>query len=322
MDYVNDKNSTPGDGTPKIAFLFPGQGTQQVSMGRDLAAASPAARRVFEEVDDALGLHLSRLVFEGPEQNLRLTSNAQPAILATSVAALRALEETVPPHSRLKPSALAGHSLGEFTALVAAGALKLGDAARLVRARGEAMQHASGIRPGGMAAILGLDELTVEEVCQETGVQIANINASDQIVIAGDRLALARTLDLLTARGATRTITLPVSGAFHSRLMGPALGEFLSALDAADIRTPSAPVIANVSARPISTPQEIRDALRKQLVGCVQWHQSMLCLQKMGIAQAYEFGPGRVLTNLLKRIVPDVRTFNISDVQTLQATAG
>lgn len=305
-----------------VAFLFPGQGTQQVNMGRDLAEVFPSAQDVFNEVDEALRMPLSRLIFEGPDEELRKTSNAQPAILAVSIACMKALQECLYGQSAPTPSVVAGHSLGEFSALVAAGAVALPDAARLVRTRGLAMQHASETSPGGMAAVLGLDELTVEEVCQETGAQIANINAPDQIVIAGDRMALARTLDLLTARGAKRTISLQVSGAFHSKHMGIASAEFAQALETTPIRAPAVPVIANVLAKPITTVDAVRQALRGQLVGCVQWHRSVLYMEQIGVASTYEFGPGRVLTNLMKRAAPHVRTFTISDVPTVKAAAG
>ncbi|MSP78755.1 MAG: [acyl-carrier-protein] S-malonyltransferase [Dehalococcoidia bacterium] len=305
----------------KVAFLFPGQGTQQVAMGRDLAEASPAARQVFEEVDEALHCNMSKLIFEGPEPELLKTSNAQPAILAVSIAALRALWEKQGDKFPI-PDFVAGHSLGEFSALVAAGALDLADAAKLVRARGNAMQQASETVPGGMAAILGLDELTVEEVCQETGAQIANINAPDQIIIAGDRLAMAQAIDLLTARGAKRAIALQVAGAFHSKHMGLAAAAFTEALNATPLHTPKVPVIANVVAWPLNSANEVRYALQKQLVSCVQWHRSVQYMNTAGVAKAYEFGPGRVLSNLMKRATPNVRTFNVSDVSSLQATLG
>jgi [acyl-carrier-protein] S-malonyltransferase len=309
------------DAQRKVAFLFPGQGSQKVGMGKDLAEAFPAAHRVFEEVDDALQSPISRVAFEGPDEALRETFNAQPALLATSIACLRALEETLPAASRTTPNYVAGHSLGEFSALVAAGSLSLADAARLVRARGLAMQHASQVNPGGMAAVLGLDELTVEEVCQETGVQIANVNADDQIVIAGTRLALARALDLLSARGAKRAISLQVSGAFHSRLMSAAVERFLDALETAAFKDPAVPVVANVLAKPLTSADEIKETLKRQLLGCVQWHRSVLYMHSMGVNTTYEFGPGKVLTNLIKRVAPDVHALNVSDLVTLQAAA-
>ncbi len=316
QDHHPDNKEVPISG--KAVFLFPGQGAQQKGMGRDLAESSPAARRVFEEVDEALGINLSRIIFEGPEQDLLKTSNAQPAILAVSIAALHAFQEQQG-DKLLIPAFVAGHSLGEFTALVAAEALSIPDAVKLVRARGNAMQRASETNPGGMAAILGLDELTIEEVCQETGAQIANINAPDQIVISGDRMSLARSLDLLTARGAKRTITLQVAGAFHSKHMEIAAAEFTEALNAAPIKTPKVPIIANVFALPLSSASEIRHELGKQLVSCVQWDRSVGYINRAGVKTAYEFGPGRVLTNLMKRASPEIHTFNISNVQSLQA---
>lgn len=303
-----------------FAFLFPGQGTQQVNMGRDLAEVFPSARDVFNEVDDALKTPLSRLIFEGPDEELRKTHNAQPAILAVSIACMKALQESL--NGDPTPSVVAGHSLGEFSALVAAGAIALPDAARLVRARGLAMQKASETNPGGMAAILGLDELTVEEVCQETGAQIANINSPDQIVIAGDRLALARSLDLLTARGAKRTIALQVSGAFHSKHMGVAATEFLEILKRTQINEPEIPVISNNLAQPLTSAAQVRNELREHLMKPVQWDRSVKYMQRAGVEISYEFGPGRILTNLMKRAIPDVRAFNISDVKSLQAAIG
>ena len=291
-------------------------------MGRDLAQTFSSARQVFEEIDDTLKISLSKTIFEGPEPELLKTSNAQPAILAVSVACLRAMQEVTATENLAQPTFVAGHSLGEFTALVAAGAISLADASKLVRARGVAMQRASETSPGGMAAVLGLDELTIEEVCQETGAQIANINALDQIVIAGDRLALARAIDLLTARGAKRAIALQVAGAFHSKHMGLAAAEFSDALASTPIKDPAVPVIANILAKPLTSASAVREALHRQLVSCVQWHRSVQYMNTAGVAVTYEFGPGRVLSNLMKRAIPNVRTFNISDVQTLQAARG
>jgi [acyl-carrier-protein] S-malonyltransferase len=296
----------------KQAFIFPGQGTQSVGMGADLYQASPAARKVFGTADKVLGFPISRLILEGPQEELDKTINAQPAILTVSLACLEAakeMNEALP-----QPDFVAGHSLGEYTSLVAAGALDIPDAVRLVRRRGELMQEASGRYPGGMAAILGLDEFVVEELCGETGAKIANINSETQIVISGDRLALVRAIDLATARGARRTVLLPVSGAFHSTLMRPAQEGLAEAVDNAAFHALKIPVVGNVTARPIKQAKTAKKELLNQLCQCIQWKNSVQYMVASGVANFVEFGPGKVLSGLIKRIDQDAKVTNVNDM--------
>ncbi|MBI4233374.1 MAG: ACP S-malonyltransferase [Chloroflexi bacterium] len=306
----------------RVAYLFPGQGSQQVGMGRELYEHSPAARAVFQSVDEALGTPLTALILGGPAEELTRTVNAQPAILAMSMACLAAMEERLGPQQVPAPSCIAGHSLGEYSALVAAGVLDLPDAARLVSLRGRLMQEASDLRPGGMGAVLGLDELTLEEICRETGTQISNVNAEDQIVIAGERLALARALDLASIRGAKRIITLQVSGAFHSALMEPAVEGMAAALAQVRFRNPRVPIIANCSGRPLTTGSALKQDLVQQLCSCVQWKRSVGYMLRAGASTFYEIGPGKVLSSLVKRISRDAQVMNIGDLATIQAMAG
>lgn len=301
------------DGDKKLALVFPGQGSQFVGMGEDLYKRSARARAIFQEADDALSFPLSRLCFKGPEKELIKTVNAQPAVLATSwayyQAALEAGEWEGEPLT--SPTYVAGHSLGEYTALVAAGALDFAEAVRLVRERGRLMHEASLRRPGGMAAILGLEDDTVEEVCWLTGSEIANINAPNQIVISGDRLALARAMDLCQARGARRAIPLEVSGPFHSSLMRPALEGMLQALAQFTFRDPMVPLVTNAKAQVILTAQEVKDALLFQLCNAVQWQRSVDLMIQNGVNTFVEAGPGKVLTGLIRRIGFDVRAYSL-----------
>lgn len=298
----------------KTAYIFPGQGTQYVGMGEELWRNSPAARRVFQEADDVLNRPLSRLIFEGPREELDKTTNAQPAILVVSLAYLKAVDEAVGLEA-LGPLAFsAGHSLGEYTALVASGAMSIADGVRLVQERGRLMQYASSLRPGGMAAILGLDEFTMEEIALETGVKIANVNSEDQIVISGDRLSLARAMDLATARGARKTIRLAVSGAFHSHLMAPAAEGLKQAVSQFSFRDPVVPVVANCTAQPLTTAQEVKQELIDQLCGCVNWKKSVRTMTDQGVTDFVEFGPGKVLTSLVKRISPETRATTASEL--------
>ncbi len=289
-----------------VALLFPGQGSQTVGMGRDLYEGSAAARRVFEEADRILGFGLSRLCFDGPDEALTRTENAQPAIFVVSLACLAAAEEAgivrVPDGVRF----LAGHSLGEYTALVAAGALDFDAGLRLVRERGRLMQAASEATPSGMAAILGLDEDAVAGVCAEAGVEIANYNGPGQVIISGPKAALERAAELARQRGARRVIPLNVSGAFHARVMGPAAEGLRPLVDATGFRPARVPVVANVTAQPIVTPEEIRAELREQILRPVRWRQSMEYIINQGVRRFIELGPGKVLTGLLRRIDPGV----------------
>lgn len=300
-----------------VALLFPGQGSQTVGMGRDVYEASPAARRLFDEADRILGFALSRLCFEGPEEILTRTENAQPAIFVTSLACLAAAREAgglrIPDGVRF----MAGHSLGEYTALVAAGALDFEAGLKLVRERGRLMQAASEAVPSGMAAVLGLGEAALAEICAETGVEIANYNGPGQIIISGPRPALERAAELARQRGARRVIPLNVSGAFHSRVMAPAAEGLRPLVDATEFRPARVPVIANVTARPIVTPEEIRAELREQILRPVRWHQSMEYIIGQGVRRFVELGPGRVLTGLLRRIDAGVEAVAVEGLAAL-----
>ena len=306
----------------KVAFLFPGQGTQHIGMGRTLYEGSAAARSVFEEIDEALSVSLTRLMFDGPEDELTKTVNAQPAILAVSLACLKVMEEMLGAERIPEASFMAGHSLGEYTALVASEALSAQDAVRLVRERGRHMQDVSERLPGGMAAVVGLDELTVEEVCRETGAHISTVNADDQMVIGGDRVALARAMDLCSARGAKRLIRLQVSGAFHTDLMAPAAEGLAEAINGVRFHDPVVPVIANCNGRPLNTGKSVKAELVRQLSQCVQWRRSIDYMLQAGVEDFYEIGPGKVLSGLVKRIEPQASVVNVGDLETAQALAG
>ncbi len=314
------KNSILGDVTsPRVAYVFPGQGSQHVGMGKDLYEQSPVARQVFDEADKALGMPLTQLMFEGPVEELNLTINAQPAILTASLACLTAAQETVGSEFMPQPNFAAGHSLGEYTALAATGVLSVPDAVRLVQERSRLMHETSQKQQGGMAAVLGLDELTIEEICRETGAYISNVNAEDQVVIAGDKITLARAMDLASARGARRLITLQVSGAFHTDLMKPSVEGMRRAMDEAEFNAPSVPIIGNCGANPITTGDEIKEELLHQMCSCVQWRRSMSYLWDAGVTQFYEIGPGKVLSGLIRRICPDAQVTAVNDVKSLQS---
>ena len=289
------------------AFVFPGQGSQAVGMGVALAEAFPVARQVFEEVDDALDQHLSRLMAEGPEGDLTLTENAQPAIMAASLAVTRVLESEGGFMLAEKGSYVAGHSLGEYSALTAAGAFTLSDGARLLKRRGQAMQQAGEISPGGMAAILGLDIPALEAVCLQASrpgevVQVANDNCPGQVVISGAEPAMQRALELARQAGAKRAVPLAVSIAAHSELMVPAQTQFNRAVIQAPLKNPDIPVVGNVSAAPLDSVQAIREDLNAQLTSRVRWTESMRWMIAQGITTFVEIGSGSVLTGLLRRI--------------------
>lgn len=285
-----------------VGLLFPGQGAQFPGMGRDLAEAYPEARRTFEEADDVLGTALSRLAWDGPAEELTATSNAQPAILTHSVAAFRVLE------ARLGEVTLAaGHSLGEFSAYVAAGAMSFADGVRTVRRRGELMQQSGDERPGTMAALLGLDDEAVEQVCRdasgEDGVCVpANYNSPGQLVISGDVAAVERAIELAKAAGAKRAMKLNVSGAFHSPLMAVARDGLQAQLEAVTLERPRFAVVSNVTAQPVNEPAEARRLLIEQLTSPVRWTESMRTMLGAGITDFREVGPGNVLSGLLKRV--------------------
>jgi [acyl-carrier-protein] S-malonyltransferase len=308
----------------KRAFTFPGQGSQAVGMGRDLAAAFPEARAVFDEVDEALSERLSQVMFEGPAETLQLTANAQPALMAVSMAVVRVLESkgvTVAD----KAAYVAGHSLGEYSALCAAGVFSLADAARLLRIRGEAMQEAVPVGQGAMAAILGLDLETVlravNDAEQGEVCGLANDNAPGQVVISGHAGAVARAIELLKAAGAKRALPLPVSAPFHCALMRPAADAMEHALGTVTMQAPSVPIIANVTARPTSDPEAIRRQLVEQVTGRVRWTESVQWLAgDGGVTELYELGAGKVLTGLAKRIAPGVNASAIGTSADIDAT--
>ncbi len=290
-------------------------------MGKQVYENSQAARRVFEQADEALGFGLTKLCFEGPENELTLTINAQPAIFATSVACLRAMEEMKGNHVMSLPKYVAGHSLGEYTALVAAGSMEFTDAIKLVRERGRLMHSAATMNPGSMAAILGQHELFAEEICQETGTQIANINTSEQIVISGDKDKIAKAVDLARRRGAKRVVPLDVSGAFHSNLMESAMLGIQRSVDLAKIYDPQIPVIANTTAKPMNLSVDVRKELIGQICRSVRWYPSVQYMIDAGTDTFIEIGPGNVLTGLVKRIDNKVTTANVTDMASMEALA-
>ena len=304
-----------------ISYVFPGQGSQSVGMGLELYQESPAARAVFEEADDSLGFGLSKLIFEGPTRDLQDTMNSQPAIMVVSIACWKAWEEFLGLQSP-RPVSVAGHSLGEYTSLVVAGVVKFSDGIRLVRERGRLMHEASEVRPGGMAAIIGLDELAFEHICAETGVELANVNSDDQVVISGDKIAVARAMDLATARGAKKTVPLKVSGAFHSSLMAYAQEGLSEAIADLEMTAPEFPIVANSLAAPVTTVDEVRQELVEGLCHCVRWKQSVRCMVDSGASHFVEFGPSRVLSSLIRRIDRDVEAFTLSDPASIEKVAG
>ncbi len=292
-----------------IAFTFPGQGSQCVGMGKALAEAYPTAARVFAEVDDALGQKLSKLMWEGPEAELTLTENAQPALMAVSLAAIRVLHEKGVWVAR-EAAFVAGHSLGEYSALAAAESLSIGDAAHLLRTRGRAMQAAVPVGEGALAALLGLDYVAATEVAAEAAqgqiCHAANDNAEGQVVVSGAKAAVERAVVIAKGRGAKRAMMLNVSAPFHCALMQPAAEAMARALAEIEIRRPVVPLVANVLATAISDPDEIRRRLVEQVTGTVRWRESVQYLRRHGVDRLYEIGSGKVLTGLVKRIVPGV----------------
>ncbi|WP_150525783.1 ACP S-malonyltransferase [Roseibium sediminis] len=288
-----------------IAFIFPGQGSQAVSMGKELADTFAEAKAVFDEVDEALGQKLSTLMWEGPENELTLTANAQPALMAVSLATMRVLEARGLDLAA-SVSYVAGHSLGEYSALAAAGSLDVSTAARLLRIRGDAMQNAVPVGQGGMAALLGLDfedaRKVAEEAAQGEVCQAANDNAPGQVVVSGHMAAVERAVEIAKARGAKRAMMLSVSAPFHCALMAPAADAMAEALAGADIIAPKVPLVANVLAAPITDPAEIRNRLVEQVTGTVRWRESMGWLTANGVTTFVEVGSGKVLSGMMKRI--------------------
>lgn len=309
------------------AFVFPGQGSQEVGMGRELAEAFPAARLVFEEVDDALEQKLSVLMFNGPAEELTLTENAQPALMAVSMAVVKVLETEGNVTVADSAAYVAGHSLGEYSALAAAGALTLADTARLLKTRGEAMQAAVPVGEGAMAAILGLDIADVEDVAaaaaEDQVCDVANDNSEGQIVVSGNTEAVERAIEIAKDKGAKRGILLPVSAPFHCRLMDPAADIMTYALASAEMMPPKPPVVTNVAAQPISDPDELRSMLIEQITQTVRWRESVLTMVELGVEDICEIGAGKVLSGLARRINRDLGAQSVStpaDVETFLAS--
>ena len=304
---------------PGSAWLFPGQGAQQVGMGRDLYEQWPQAAAVFDEADAALGRDLSRIIFEGPEEELRQTVNTQPAILVASLAAWSAARAAGHPALAEPPLCMAGHSLGEYSALVAAGSLTVSEAVRLVQRRGDLMQAAGEERPGTLAAVLGLDEDVVAELCAETGAELCNLNATGQIVVGGTPEAVDRAAAAAEERGARRVVRLNVGGAFHTSLMEPAAERMAPLLDAAEIADPTAPVIGNVEAAPLTTAAAVRADLKAQIRRPVRWRDTVLAMRELGVDSFIEIGPGTVLTGLARATLrPEKPTLiNLNDAASI-----
>ena len=302
----------------QTAWVFPGQGSQSVGMCRDLYESVKSARAVFDEADRALGFPLTKLCFEGPEEELRHTINAQPALVTAGYACLQAAKE-IAGGKLPAPSFVAGHSLGEYTALLAAGVCDFSSAVRLARERGRLMHEAGQQRPGAMSAIMGLDEIKLAEVCKASDTVMANINSPGQIVISGDAENIKKAMELATAAGASRAVPLQVSGAFHSPLMQPAVEGMTKYLDATTFKTPSIPVIGNVTALPLATPEDVKTELKKQLTSPVQWIRTIEYMVEHGTTIIIEIGPGRVLAGLVKRINKEVAIQNLSDLNAIKA---
>ncbi len=311
------------------AFTFPGQGSQAVGMGRDLAAAFPVARQLFEEIDEALKQKLSLLMRDGPETDLTLTENAQPALMAVSLATMRVIESESGKKLAQMAAYVAGHSLGEYSALAASGALSIADAARLLKKRGQAMQRAVPVGVGAMAALLGIELEGAQEACEEAAqeqvVSVANDNGGGQIVISGNKEAVDRAIEAAKARGCKRGILLPVSAPFHCALMQPAADAMQDALDNASLAPPSVPLVANVLAAEISDPDTIKRLLVEQVTGLVRWRESVLFMKSQNVDTLIEVGTGKVLTGLVKRIDKEMTGMAVNapaDVEAFLKSAG
>ena len=311
------------------AFIFPGQGSQTVGMGKALADAFPAAKAVFDEVDAALGDKLSATIFEGPADKLTLTENAQPALMAVSLAAMRVLQKEAGLDLKRDAQFVAGHSLGEYSALAAAGAFSVSDAARLLRTRGQAMQKAVPVGTGAMAALLGLDfgqaSAVATEAAQGEVCQAANDNGAGQVVVSGHKAAVERAVEIAKTKGAKRAMLLPVSAPFHCALMQPAAEVMADALSKVQINAPAVPVVANVLAKPLSDPKEIVDALVKQVTGTVRWRECVEYMSGTGVTTFYEVGAGKVLSGLVKRLAASASSTAIGtpdDIAAFKAACG
>ena len=305
----------------KRAFVFPGQGAQAVGMGKALAEKYPQSREVFDEVDNALGRDLSKIIWTGTIEELTLTTNAQPALLATSIAVLKAIDAE---HgSQFRPAFVAGHSLGEYSALCAAGSIALADAARLLEIRGKAMQDAVPVGEGAMAALLGLGYDAVIEVAREASqgevCEAANDNDPRQVVVSGHRSAVERAVEIAKERGARRAVILPVSAPFHCALMKPATETMRAALEDAEIAEPGCPLVSNVAAKPVTSPSEIKDLLVRQIEGTVRWRESVTRMAADGVGEIWEIGVGNALTGMIRRIDRSVAARSISSLDDLTA---
>ncbi|HEX6956544.1 MAG TPA: ACP S-malonyltransferase [Ferrovibrio sp.] len=307
------------------AYLFPGQGSQAVGMGKELAEAFSAAREVFQEVDDALSQKLSKLMFEGPESDLTLTENAQPALMATSMAVVRVAEKEFGVDLAAKGAYAAGHSLGEYSALCAMGALSIADAARLLKLRGQSMQKAVPVGEGAMAALLGaeldLAQQVVAEAAQGEVVGCANDNGGGQVVISGKKSAVERAIEVAKAKGVKRAMLLPVSAPFHCAMMQPAADAMAEALGKVQLSAPKLPVVSNVTAKGESDPDDIKKLLVQQVTGLVRWRESMIWLKAQGTSQVAELGAGKVLAGLMKRIDKEVEPVSVGLPAELEAWA-
>ena len=305
------------------AFIFPGQGSQAVGMGKALAGAFPQARAVFDEVDAALSQNLSEVMWDGPAEELTLTANAQPALMAVSLAVMRVLESEAGLDLKRDAAFVAGHSLGEYSALAAAGSLSVADTARLLRIRGDAMQNATPVGVGAMAALLGLDEAAAAEVAREAAqgeiCDVANDNGGGQVVVSGHKGAVERAVVLAQGKGAKRAVMLTVSAPFHCALMQPAAEVMREALASVVIRYPAVPVVAKVEARPITEPDAIRDALVRQVTGTVRWRESIAWMSAEGVDTFVEVGAGKVLTGLVKRIAAGAKAMAVGAPENVAA---
>lgn len=310
---------TSTSGNTGVAYLFPGQGSQNVGMGKQLYDSSPAARLLFNEVDKVLDRPLTKLMFSGPEEELRETVNAQPAIMAVSLACFKAMEENLGLGSEamLCPTVLAGHSLGEYTAMAVAGVLDVGQTAYLVQERGRLMQEACDQNSGSMAAILGLDQVIMEEISRETRTYVSNVNTKEQIVISGDRLAVAGALDMALDRGARKVVPLRVAGAFHSVLMEPARAGLVEAINGLEFKDPVVPIVANCTGEPMTKAEDVKKELELQIFSCVQWKKSMDYMVGAGVSKFVEIGPGRTLSSMAKRIDGSVEVLSVGDLDSI-----